>query len=329
MIVLAHPEALLLLAAVPAALLARRLGGRSGLPVPDITPVLAAGRPGLLSRLPGLMRLLGLVAVALALAGPRLSETTVSYEGRGLDIMLALDLSESMAAMDMNVGGRAVTRLEAVADAAARFADERPGDRIGLVAFGSRAYLVVPPTTDRTALRRALGRLTVGAAGRRTAMGDAVALGVSRLARADGLSRVLVVFGDGRSNAGELPPETAALAAAGKRVVIYSVGVGGDAPAPFLVNHPILGQEIVREKAAVDVATLRQLAAATGGAFFRADDTPALARAIDAVAGREKSDMRPVPGRTDTDFTPLAFAVAVCLLVAWTGLVATRYTRLP
>ena len=329
MLTLAHPAALLLALLVPLALLARRLSRRPGLAVADLGPALAVGGPSLFSRLPMACRLLGLACLAVAVAGPGLRRETTSYAGRGLDIMLAVDLSESMAAMDMAVGDRTVTRLEAVAGAAEAFAAARPGDRVGLVAFGSRAYVVMPPSTDRAALSRALAALSVGAAGRRTAMGDAVALAVKRLEGAPGLAKVVVVFGDGRSNAGELRPETAALAAADRGVRIFAVGVGGDGPAPFLVNHPLLGQQIVREDAPVDTAALGVLAQGTGGELFRAGDAAALTRAVAAVSDRARTDIVPLPGRDDVDFSPLAAAVAVCLLLAWAALGPARSPRWP
>ncbi|WP_428565798.1 MAG: VWA domain-containing protein [Solidesulfovibrio sp. DCME] len=329
MIALARPEWLWLLAALPLSLLVRWLGRPAALPVADIGPWRVAGRPGLWARLPMACRLLGLALVACALAGPRLAGESLAYRGRGVDIMLAIDISESMAALDMALGDRTVSRLEAVVDQAARFARSRPGDRIGLVAFASRAYVVLPPSADREALVRALSRLAVGAAGRRTATGDAVALAVKRLDGAVGLAKAVVVLSDGRANAGELRPETAALAAADRGVAVHTVGVGGDGPAPFLVNHPLLGQEIVREDASVDTSALTELARATGGTFWRASDPDGLSRAIDAVGARTPSDMVPVARAEETALAPLALAVAVCLLVAWAELAATRFLRLP
>ncbi|EFL52447.1 von Willebrand factor type A [Solidesulfovibrio fructosivorans JJ]] len=329
MLTLARPEVLALAALVPLALVPRLVSRRGALEVADVGPALATGKPPLAAMLPMACRLLALWCVILALAGPRLVTETSVYRGRGVDIMLAVDLSESMAALDMPLPDRTVSRLEAVAQAAARFAADRPGDRIGLVAFGSRAYVVLPPTDDRAALTQALSRLSVGAAGRRTAMGDAVGLAVKQLDRAPGLARLVVVFGDGLSNAGEVRPVEAAKAAAARGIAVFTVGVGGDGPAPFLVNHPLLGQEIVRENAAVDTAALTELAALSGGAFFRAEDAPALAQAVAAVSKRTASDMKPVPTVEKTPFAPLAAALAICLLTLSHGLSATRFLRLP
>ncbi|KHK00859.1 VWA domain-containing protein [Desulfovibrio sp. TomC] len=326
---LAHPLALLLLLALPlASLLRRRLANRGALGLPDPAAVRAAGRPSLAVRLPGLLRPLGAALAICALAGPGLAPGEPVLLGRGVDIMLAIDLSESMAAMDMRLTDRTVTRLEAVAEAAGRFAAARPGDRIGLVAFGSRAYTVIPPTTDRDVLHKALSSLEVGAAGRKTAMGDALGLAVKRLAESPGLSRVAVLFGDGRSNTGELDPQTAARTAAARGVRVFAVGVGGDEPAAFLVSHPLLGRQIVYEKAPVDTQTLAAMAKGGGGEFFRAEDAAGLARASAAIAALEPSDILAVP-RDAVPLAPLLAAASVCLLTLWAALGATRALRLP
>ncbi|MYL81597.1 VWA domain-containing protein [Desulfovibrio aerotolerans] len=327
--VVAHPLALLLLLALPAIWFARNRTARLGaLGLPDLTTARAAGRPSLTVFLPGVLRALGLTLAILALAGPGLAPTEPVYRGQGVDIMLAIDLSESMAAMDMRQTERTITRLEAVAEAAARFASSRPGDRIGLVAFGSRAYTVIPPTLDRSVLTQALARLEVGAAGRKTAMGDALGLAVKRLAQGPGLSRVAVVFGDGRSNAGEIDPQTAAEAAAAHGVRVFTVGVGGDEPAAFLVNHPLLGRQIVYEKAPVDTEALTAMARLGGGEFFRAEDAAGLARAGAAIDTLAPSDSVAVP-QAGVSLAPGLAALAVGLLTSWAGLAATRFLRLP
>lgn len=329
MVTLARPEALFLAICLLMALLPRLVRRRAALGVADIGPVLAAGRPTLWAMLPLTCRLLGLAAVILALAGPRFVTETARYQGRGVDCMLAVDLSESMGALDMRLSDRTVSRLEAVAQAAARFAADRPGDRIGLVAFGSRAYIVLPPTDDRAALTQALSRLAVGAAGKRTAMGDAVGLAVKQLLDAPGRAKLVVVFGDGLSNAGEVRPGDAARAAAEQGIPVFTVGVGGNGPAPFLVNHPILGQEIVRENAAVDTAALTALAHISGGKFFRAEDAPGLAEAVGAVSKGTPSDMRPVSATEETSLAPLVIAFGLCLDILHRVLAATRFLRLP
>lgn len=328
-ITLAHPSALLLALLLPLASLSRRRRHRAALSIPDgASAQTAASRPGPALLVP-FFRYMGLTLLACALAGPSMTHETSTFQGRGIDIMLAVDLSESMAAMDVRQGDRSVTRLEAVAEAANRFAAARPGDRIGLIAFGARAYTVIPPTVDREALTQALSRLDVGAAGKRTAVGDALGLAVKRLRESTGTSRVVVLFGDGRSNAGEISPETAALTAADLGMRVYTVGVGTNDPAPFLVNHPLLGREIVYEKAEVDEATLSAIARTTGGVYFRADDATGLDRALASLESLEKSDMTIIAETGEIPLAAMLIAVAVCCLTAFAALGHTRFARLP
>lgn len=329
MIALAHPWVLLLALLLPLAAVWRRRGHRSALGVPDGGAALAAASgPGLAFLVPT-CRNLGLLLLLCALAGPGLRHEISIPNGRGVDIMLAVDLSESMAAMDFRLADRSVTRLEGLAEAAAKLAASRPGDRIGLVAFGSRAYLVLPPTTDREALSQALFHLDVGTAGKRTAMGDGLGLALRRLRQASGLGRVVILLGDGGSNAGEVTPETAALAAADLGVRVHVVGIGQDEPAPFLVNHPLLGREIIHEKAPVDEAMLAGMARTTGGLYSRADDAASLDKALSAISAREQSDMTVTARAGDIALAPLAIALAVCFLTAFAALGNTRFLRLP
>ncbi len=328
MIALAHPAALALVLLLPAALWLRHQSDRRGAAaLPGAGEVRGVGLSFAL-RLGGLLRPLGLVVAILALAGPSLPPDTPSYVGRGVDLMFAVDLSPSMAAMDMPAQGRTITRLAAVVEAAGKLTEARPGDRIGLVGFGARAYLIVPPTTDRTALVQALASLDTGAAGPKTAMGDAVGLAAKRLAESPGLAKAVIVFGDGRSNAGEADPVAAAQAAARHGVNVFAVGVGGDGPAPFLVAHPILGKQIITEAAPVDEAALTAMVRAGGGAFWRAVDPAALARATAAIDTMTPSDIRAEPDRGQS-LTPLLAGLAVCLLTAWAALAATRGLALP
>lgn len=329
MVSLAHPLALLALPLLAAILWLRRHRPRPHLGLPDGQAITAAvSGPGW-SWLPTACHIGGLALLALALADPRVGRETVTYHGRGVDVMLCVDLSESMAAMDFRLGDRSVSRLEAVADVAERFVASRPGDRVGLVAFGSRAYTVVPPTDDHAAVIRALHGLTVGAAGKRTALGDALVLAVKRLEHAPGRSKAAIVLSDGTSNAGESAPKEAAALAAGHGVTVYAVGVGGDAPAPFLVDHPLLGPEIVYEKAAIDETGLRELAQTTGGFFWRASDMAGLKRTIRRIGGMEPTDMtiRRVGNRLS--LTPPLIAVAAFLLTGFAVLSGSRFARLP
>lgn len=329
MVTLSHPLALLALPLLAALFWWRRHRPRPSLGLPDGRAIAAAGSGPGWRWLPAACRIGGLVLLALALSGPRWGHETIRYHGRGVDLMLCIDLSESMAAMDFRLGNRSVSRLEAVADVAERFVASRPGDRIGLVAFGSRAYTVLPPTDDHAALIRALHALTVGAAGKRTALGDALVLAVKHLYGAPGRSKAAVMLSDGTSNAGETSPTEAAALAAGHGITVYAVGVGGDAPAPFLVDHPLLGPEIVYEKAAIDETGLRELAKTTGGFFWRASEMAGLARTINRIGDMEPTDMTARRIGERFSLTPPLIALAALLLTAFAVLAGSRFTELP
>jgi len=325
-----HPLALLLGLPLLAALLwwsRHRQWPHLGLP--DGQAILAAAtRPGW-TWLPTACRIGGLTLVVLALADPRIGPEHLTFHGRGVDLMLCVDLSESMSAMDFRQDKRSISRLAAVAEVAERFIATRPGDRLGLVAFGSRAYTVLPPTVDHTAVIAALRALEVGAAGKRTAVGDALVLAVKHLAGAPGRSKAAIILSDGSSNAGEATPEAAAALAAERHITVYGVGVGGDAPAPFLVDHPLLGPEIVYEKAPVDESAMRELAKATGGLFWRAEDVAGLDRAVARIAAMEPSDITAQKSGDRVSLAPPLAGLAATLLTAFALLAGTRYVRLP
>ena len=191
----------------------------------------------------------------------------------GRDMMLAVDLSASMGEEDMELGGRLVDRLTAAKAVLADFLDRRVGDRIGLVVFGDRAFALTPLTLDRDSVRQQLDASVVGLAGRATALGDAIALSTKRLQQQDTEQRVLIVLTDGVNTAGVLEPAKAAQIARDAGVRIHAIafgGEGGGALSVFGFSLPTGGDE-------VDEAGLQKIAQLTGGRFFRARDTEALA----------------------------------------------------
>lgn len=191
----------------------------------------------------------------------------------GRDMMLAVDLSASMGEEDMELGGRLVDRLTAAKAVLADFLDRRVGDRIGLVVFGDRAFALTPLTLDRDSVRQQLDASVVGLAGRATALGDAIALSTKRLQQQETEQRVLIVLTDGVNTAGVLEPAKAAQIARDAGVRIHAIafgGEGGGALSVFGFSLPTGGDE-------VDEAGLQKIAQLTGGRFFRARDTEALA----------------------------------------------------
>jgi Ca-activated chloride channel family protein len=211
--------------------------------------------------------------LCVALARPQVLGEPVSPPQQARQMMLAVDLSGSMSEPDMELGGRVVDRLTAAKAVLADFLDRRQGDRVGLLVFGQRAYALTPLTADLATVREQLRDSVVGLAGRETALGDAIALSVKRLREQPRGQRVLIVLTDGVNTAGVLDPLKAAELAKAEGVRVHTVAFGSDGGGMSLFGIPVqAGNEDP-----VDEKTLRSIAEQTGGRFFRARDTAALA----------------------------------------------------
>jgi len=220
--------------------------------------------------------------VVVAAARPQWIGPPQAQQRSGRAMLLAVDLSGSMRTDDMQLAGQDVSRFEAVEAIASDFIARRAGDELGLVLFGSRAFLVTPLTYDLTAVRAQLQGAAVGLAGTETAIGDAIAVAVKRLADLPQQARVLVLLTDGVNNAGSIAPEQAAAAAKAAGVRIYTIGIG----ATQMRVPDFFGMRVVNPSADLDEAMLTRIAEQTGGRFFRATDTRELTdayRAIDAL----------------------------------------------
>ncbi|MEL6868198.1 MAG: VWA domain-containing protein [Pseudomonadota bacterium] len=193
----------------------------------------------------------------------------------GRNLMLAVDLSGSMEAKDFKLAGRSVDRLTATKAVGGDFIDRREGDRLGLILFGERAYLQAPLTFDRTTLKTLLFEAAIGLAGEKTAIGDAIALAVKRVrdAENDQEQHVLVLLTDGANTAGNIEPMKAAELAATVGLKIYTIGIGAD-PASLTART---SRRLLTPRADLDEQTLVAIAQLTGGRYFRARDTVALA----------------------------------------------------
>lgn len=192
----------------------------------------------------------------------------------GRDLMLAVDLSGSMQMQDFENHGHRVDRLTALKWIAGDFIERRKGDRIGLILFGTHAYLQTPLTFDLSTVKQLLNESAVGLAGNETALGDAIGLAVKQLRDSPHKSRVLILLTDGNSNAGELTPEKAAEIASHAQLKIYTVAIG----SKEMVVQTIFGPQRVNPSANLDEKTLKMVAEKTGGEYFRANNTEELAR---------------------------------------------------
>ncbi len=227
----------------------------------------------------------------LAAARPQWTGDPVTLPTSGRDLMLAVDISGSMATEDMEVNGDYVDRLTIVKAVVGQFVEARKGDRVGLVLFGTNAYLQAPLTFDLTSVNRLLIEAPVGIAGGKTAIGDAIGLAVKRLRLRPQEDKILILLTDGANNVGEVAPEKAAELAAFDKIKIYTIGVGADEMRmPGLLG---LGRRITNPSADLDEDTLKSVAATTGGRYFRAKDTQGLAQIYNYIDELEPIDQDP------------------------------------
>jgi Ca-activated chloride channel homolog len=251
------------------------------------------------------------IALVLAAAQPVWSGSAVPMPVIARDLVLALDLSASMAEKDVDPLQADRTRLEAARDLAADFLRDREGDRVGLVLFGTRAYLYAPLTLDRAAVAAMLGAAEVGLAGDATAVGDAIVAGIKALGGRRG--GVMVLLTDGENTAGSVPPGKAAELAAASGLRIHTIGFGSHGNPPPVLHSLGVGGSPVQE------APLREISARTGGRYFRARSAAELAdvyRQIDAlepVAGAVR-EFRP---RRALFQWPLAASLLLMAFAAW------------
>ncbi len=251
-----------------------------------------------------------------AVARPQFTGDPVSLPSTGRDLVLAVDISGSMNTEDMDINGRTANRLAAVKAVVTEFIARRTGDRIGLILFGTNAYLQAPLTFDLATVEQLLDEAPVGIAGGKTAIGDAIGLAVKRLRNRPAESRVLILLTDGANNVGEVPPDKAAQLAHAEGIKIYTIGVGADElKVPGFWGE--IGGRIVNPSADLDAKSLQEIAETTGGRFFRARDTQELAKIyglLDAIepTAQDERNFRPVKALF---FYPLAASWALWLIV--------------
>jgi len=288
------------------------LRGRRGSRPPVALP--ATDGSSLRSRicpLPRRLATLGAALAVLAAAGPMHPAAYRADRRMARDIVLALDTSESMRAIDFTLDGRPASRMAAARRFAADFIRRRQGDRVGIVAFGGRAVTQCPLTFDREIAVRLLEYVRPEMLGKRTALGDGLALAAARLEGGG----ACVLVSDGQNTAGTLTPGQAAQAAVDRDVRVYAVSVGSDGPVPVPARMPSGRTRVVMKDYRLDEATLRGAARATGGRYFRADDAGALRKVfaeIDELEQKPKQTTRPV--RAGPWARGLTVAAAACLL---------------
>ncbi len=318
---------LLVLAPVP--WLLRRLlpekegGGQQALRVPWYEAVTGGSGSGM--RRPVLAAVAAVVWLLLvfAAARPQWIGEIRDLPVTGRDLLLAVDISGSMDTQDMVWQNRAVNRLVVVKAVAGDFIERRRGDRVGLILFGSRAYLQTPLTFDTETTATLLEESEIGLAGRETAIGDAIGLAVKRLREDAASDRVLILLTDGANTSGEVQPLQAAEFAAREGLTVYTVGVGADE----MRVQDFFGSRVVNPSADLDEDTLKAIADRTGGRYFRARDAEGLAQIYEILDELEpvESDVEIVRPVRELFYWPMGIAY---LLAALTAL-ATLRPRLP
>ena len=275
------------------------------------------------SRLPLLLLSLAWLGLVGALMQPQVTDRFTQVKNQGYDLMLAVDLSGSMRALDFSLDGERISRVDVIKSVVGKFVQERQGDRIGLILFGEHAYLQVPLTGDTQAIGAMLDNAQSGEAGDSTAIGDAIGVAVDNLRHRPGKDKVLVLLTDGADNASTIPPLQAAKLAAQYGIRIYTIGVGSNGPVPI----PDENGQIVMAQMDLDEGLLKQIAAMTGGGYFRATDTEALQTIYSQINQLEKTEAEARSYQVSRPLYryPLGAAMALLLLYGFATLIGRRH----
>jgi Ca-activated chloride channel homolog len=331
-ITFAHPWLLLLLLLVPViAWLKGRRGQQAAFlysSVQLVKSVIGFQRSAAGFILPKL-RWLALILLIIGLARPQQFEGETQIKATGIDIVVALDLSKSMAAEDFEVNGQRVNRLDIAKSVLEGFIEKRPGDRIGLVAFAGRAYIASPMTLDHDFLLQNLRRLNMNTIEDGTAIGSGLSASLNRLRDLDSKSKIVILMTDGQNNSGKIPPLTAAEAAETIGIKVYTIGVGtrGKAPMPYT---DVFGQRRYQlVDVSIDEETLTEIANRTGGKYYRAGNTEELATIYDEIDQLEKTEIEVKKYQQYAELFPWFVLPALGLLLLETLLAHTIWRRLP
>jgi Ca-activated chloride channel family protein len=251
------------------------------------------------------------LALILAAMRPVWYLTPTPFEASGRDMLLAVDLSGSMEKPDMRVNGRAVDRLSAVKSVVDDFIAQRQGDRMGLIVFGSQAFIVSPLTYDLTSLQQLLDETQIGMAGNNTAVGDAIGLAIKHLRQARNQKAVLILLTDGANNAGSVEPLVAADKAQQMGLVIHTIAFGGEENLRY--------RDQGAQRGDIDLATLEHIAQRSSGQSFFASKTEQLAQIYDHINRLETNDytLNHYRARSELFSWPLGLALTLSFIYAW------------
>jgi len=274
------------------------------------------------------MRCAAMSLFIMALARPQSGTTSTEIITEGVDIMLCLDTSGSMNALDFQLDNKRVNRLQVVKKVVDEFIRGRQNDRIGMVVFAEEAFTQCPLTLDYGVLLSFLDRLEIGMAGDTTAIGSALATCVKRLKDLKSKSKVIILLTDGRNNTGTISPATAADIAKTHGIKVYTIGVGTEGEAPFLVDS-LFGKQYVYQKVDLDEETLKEIAQKTGGRYFRATNTEALKTIYQQIDKMEKTEAKVKEYMEYDELFTYFLIPALCLIILEILLANTRFMKIP
>lgn len=275
----------------------------------------SAPRVGARNRLIAVLAILSWLLLVTAASRPQWVGDPVQLPTTGRDLMLAVDISGSMEAQDIQLSGQNATRLQVVKSVVGDFVERRTGDRLGLILFAARAYTQAPLTFDRETVETLLYEAEIGIIEENaTAIGDAIGLGVKHLRERPETSRILILLTDGVNNAGEVSPVQAGDLAMRENIKIYTIGIGADAST----TNSLFGPRTINPSADLDEDTLTSIAVNTGGQYFRARDREELEGIYDILDELEPVDQEAETFRPTSSlfYFPLGLAMAFSFLIA-------------
>lgn len=271
------------------------------------------------------LRMAALILLVLAMARPQSGLSASEITTEGIDIILALDVSGSMKALDF----QPQDRLAVAKEEAARFIQGRETDRIGLVVFSKESFTQCPLTSDYSMLLKLLNKVQIGLIEDGTAIGMGLATSVNRLRASQAKSKVIILLTDGVNNAGKIDPLTAAKLAQARKIRVYTIGIGKPGMAPYPVDDPVFGTRYVQMETQIDESMLQEIARGSGGEYFRAKDKDSLRRIYEQIGKLEKSKISVKNWTEYEELFPIFAIPALILLVLEVVLRQTRLRKLP
>ncbi len=278
---------------------------------------------------PFALRLAAAALICFALAGPRkvLEESKISTEG--IDIILALDCSGSMAAEDFKIDGKRLNRFEIIKKVVAEFIVARPNDQLGLIGFAGKAYTICPLTTDRNWLLANLERMRLGIIEDGTAIGSGIASGISRFKNSKAKTKIIIALTDGVNNTGTVEPLTAAKSAAALGIKVYTIGAGAKGFAPYPVKD-MFGRTFYQNiPTDLDEDGLKKIADLTHAQYFRATDTESLREVYKAIDQLEKTKIEQVGYKQYQELFGIFVIAGLLCLGIEAILINTLFFRIP